>query len=93
VAPPASASAAPTASAAASASAEPAGDTGTLVLVAIGGTCAFSVNGAPKGKVATLKLEVKPGAYNIACTPGRGAPKTKVVNVQKGGTSTATFKL
>jgi serine/threonine-protein kinase len=69
------------------------GDTGTLVAVAVGGTCAFSVNGASKGTTSTLKLSLKPGTYSVTCAPSTGSSKSKSVTVTSGGTAMAMFKL
>lgn len=69
------------------------GDMGTIVAVAVGGTCAFSVNGASKGTMSTLKLQVKPGSYSVTCKPSTGATKSKSVTVASGGSAMAMFKL
>ncbi len=69
------------------------GDMGTIVAVAVGGTCAFSVNGASKGTMSTLKLQVKPGSYSVTCKPSTGATKSKSVTVVSGGSAMAMFKL
>jgi len=69
------------------------GDMGTIVAVAVGGTCAFSVNGASKGTMSTLKLQVKPGSYSVTCKPSTGATKSKSVTVAGGGSAMAMFKL
>jgi hypothetical protein len=66
---------------------------GTIVAVAVGGTCAFSVNGASKGTMSTLKLQVKPGSYSVTCKPSTGATKSKSVTVTGGGSAMAMFKL
>jgi eukaryotic-like serine/threonine-protein kinase len=69
------------------------GDMGTIVAVAVGGTCAFSVNGASKGTMSTLKLQVKAGSYSVTCKPSTGATKSKSVTVTGGGSAMAMFKL
>jgi serine/threonine protein kinase len=69
------------------------GDNGTLVAVAVGGSCAFSVNGASKGTTSTLKMSVKPGTYSVTCAPSSGSAKSKSVTVSSGGTAMAMFKL
>ncbi len=70
-----------------------AGDKGTLVAIAVGGTCAFSVNGASKGTTNSLKLSVAPGNYTVTCKPSSGATKSKSVEVKSGASSMAMFKL
>lgn len=69
------------------------GEMGTLVAVAVGGTCAFSVNGASKGSGSSIKVPLKPGSYSVSCKPPSGATKTRSVNVTSGGTAMAMFKL
>jgi serine/threonine-protein kinase len=69
------------------------GDMGTLVAVAVGGSCAFSVNGASKGSGATIKVPLKPGTYSVSCKPVTGATKSRSVTVTSGGTAMAMFKL
>ncbi len=69
------------------------GDNGTLVAVAVGGSCAFSVNGASKGTTSTLKMSLKPGTYSVTCAPSSGSSKSKSVTVTSGGTAMAMFKL
>jgi serine/threonine-protein kinase len=81
--------AAPTATAAA-----PSGDgMGTLVAVAVGGSCTFSVNGASKGSGATVKVQLKAGTYSVSCKPVSGATKSRSVTVSSGQTAMAMFKL
>ena len=66
---------------------------GTLVAVAVGGSCAFSVNGASKGSGSSIKVSLKPGSYSVACKPPTGATKSRSVTVTAGGTAMAMFKL
>jgi hypothetical protein len=70
-----------------------AGGTGTLVAVAVGGSCAFSVNGASKGTMSTLKVSLKPGSYSVSCKPATGATKSRSVTIKSGETAMAMFKL
>jgi serine/threonine-protein kinase len=87
--PKATATAAPTATAT-----PPSGDAmGTLVAVAVGGSCAFSVNGASKGSGATIKVQLKAGTYSVSCKPVSGATKSRSVTVSSGQTAMAMFKL
>lgn len=66
---------------------------GTLVAVAVGGSCAFSVNGAAKGTSTQLKLSVPPGAYSVTCKPATGATKSRSVIVKSGESAMAMFQL
>lgn len=67
----------------------------TLVAVAVGGTCGFSVNGAFKGSGSSLKLELfLAGTYSVTCKPGDGsALKSRSVIIKGGDTAMAMFKL
>ena len=69
------------------------GANGTLLAVAVGGTCAFSVNGAGKGTSSSLSLSLKPGTYAVTCRPASGATKSKSVTVKSGEKAMAAFKL
>jgi serine/threonine-protein kinase len=69
------------------------GAPGTLLAVAVGGTCAFQVNGASKGRGSSLRLSLRPGTYSVACRPAAGATKSKSVTVRSGETAMAAFKL
>ncbi len=67
---------------------------GTLIATATNGTCAFAVNGSPKGTTSTLKLSVSPGTYDVACKPvGGGTIKTRTVTVASEEIVVAMFKL
>jgi serine/threonine-protein kinase len=72
--------------------APPAGPSGTLLAVAVGGTCSFSVNGAGKGTSSSIKLSLKPGTYSVVCRAHSGT-KSKSVTVKSGETAMAAFKL
>lgn len=70
------------------------GGNGTLVAVAVGGSCTFSVNGANKGTSSQLKLSVPAGTYSVSCKPGDGtATKSRSVIIKSGETAMAMFKL
>jgi serine/threonine-protein kinase len=67
---------------------------GTLVAVAVGGSCLFSVNGASKGTSSQLKLSVPAATYSVSCKPSNGgAQKTRSVVIKSGETAMAMFKL
>ena len=70
-----------------------AGANGTLLAVAVGGACAFQVNGASKGTSSSLRLSLKPGSYSVVCRTPTGATKAKSVTVRSGETAMAAFKL
>jgi hypothetical protein len=66
---------------------------GSLAAVAVGGSCAFSVNGASKGNQTTLKVSLKPGTYSVSCKSSSGATKSRTVTIKSGETAMAMFKL
>ncbi len=83
-----------TASSVASATASaPKGDTGTLVVVVVGGTCTITVNGAFKGTTNSLKLSVAPGSYAVSCKPSTGQAKSNTVAVKADQSAMAMFNL
>ena len=61
--------------------------------VALGGTCAFAVNGSSKGSGTSVQVTLPPGAYSVMCKASTGAIKSKQVTVKSGETAMATFKL
>ncbi|MEZ4308545.1 MAG: protein kinase [Polyangiaceae bacterium] len=69
------------------------GGKGTLMAIALGGTCAFSVNGSSKGNGSSIRVQLPPGNYSVMCKPPGGALKSKSVKVKSGETAMATFKL
>ena len=42
--------------------------TGTLVAIAIGGRCAFSVDGEPKGTSSSIRIQVPLGEHVVGCS-------------------------
>jgi len=66
---------------------------GMLVAVAVGGICAFSVDGAAKGTTSQVKLSMPPGTYAVSCRPSTGITRSRSVVVKSGETAMATFKL
>jgi serine/threonine-protein kinase len=73
--------------------ASPADEGGTLVAVAVGGSCAFAVDGQPRGEASTLRLSVPPGTHQVTCAAGNGKPRSTRVSVAAGTTAVATFRL
>jgi serine/threonine-protein kinase len=69
------------------------GGKGTLVAVAVGGSCAFSVNGSSKGTSSSIRVALAPGKHSVTCKPSSGAAKSKSVTVKTGETAMTTFKL
>jgi serine/threonine-protein kinase len=67
--------------------------TGTLVAIAIGGSCAFAVDGAGKGTKSSIRMKVSVGPHTVSCTPQGGASRTQRVNVKSGTPGIASFRL
>jgi len=61
---------------------------GTLVAVAVGGACEFSVDGQSITTSAALRLKLPPGPHVVEC-----GLRTRSVTVRRGETSMALFKL
>lgn len=66
---------------------------GTLIAVAMGGSCAFSVNDSGRGTTTMLKIPIKAGTYVVTCAPANGAAQSKSVTIPRGGAAMATFKI
>ncbi|MEM1031323.1 MAG: serine/threonine-protein kinase [Myxococcota bacterium] len=69
------------------------GGTGTLVAIAIGGTCAFAVDGAPRGSGKNIRVKVPVGRHTVSCTPANKSTRTQSVNVKAGKPGVASFRL
>lgn len=69
------------------------GGTGTLVAIAIGGSCSFAVDGAPRGTKSSIRIKVPVGRHTVSCTPPKGATRTQSVNVKSGKPGIASFRL
>jgi serine/threonine protein kinase len=67
--------------------------TGTLVAIAIGGSCSFAVDGAPRGTKSSIRIKVPVGPHTVSCTPPGGASRTQRVNVKSGKPGIASFRL
>jgi serine/threonine-protein kinase len=66
---------------------------GTLVAIAIGGSCAFAVDGAPKGMRSSIRIQVPVGPHTVSCSPPGKATRTQRVNVKPGKPGIASFRL
>jgi Mg-chelatase subunit ChlD len=64
----------------------------TLVAIAIGGSCAFAVDGVSHGTRSSIRVEVSPGPHTVSCTTS-GGTRTQRVNAQPGKPAIASFKL
>ena len=66
---------------------------GTLVAIAIGGRCAFSVDGEPKGTTSSIRVEATVGEHVVGCTPPGGATREQTVRVKAGKPGIASFRI
>jgi serine/threonine-protein kinase len=66
---------------------------GTLVAVAVGGTCSFTINGAAKGTTSQLQVSLPPGTYSVGCKANTGAQMSRSVIIKTGETAMAMFKI
>lgn len=71
----------------------PASGTGTLLAIASGGSCAFSVDGGGRGSGSSLSVKLPAGSHTVTCAPSSGAAKSRGVKIKPGETSMLTFKL
>jgi serine/threonine-protein kinase len=67
--------------------------TGTLVAIAIGGSCSFTVDGEAKGTSSSIRLTVPVGRHTVACTPPGGATRSQSINVKDGKPGIASFRI
>lgn len=65
---------------------------GKLVAIAIGGSCAFAVDGSPKGSGSSIQVTVPLGSHTVSCT-ALGQTRRQSVNVVSGRPTVAKFKL
>jgi serine/threonine-protein kinase len=66
---------------------------GTILATAIGGSCAFSVDGASQGTSSKLILPIKAGSHTVVCRTAMGAAKSWSASVNAGETVLHIFKL
>ncbi len=65
---------------------------GTLVAMAIGASCAFTVDGAGLGTRSSVRKKVAPGPHTVSCAKVGGTTRTRTVNVTPGKAAVAVFK-
>jgi serine/threonine-protein kinase len=70
----------------------PANERGMLSAVAIGGTCAFSLDGVYKSTGSSLYLSLKPGAHTLTCKRAHGPQGFRMVQVEPRRTTTTAFR-
>jgi serine/threonine-protein kinase len=69
------------------------GNQGTLVAIAIGGRCAFLVDGESRGTKSSIRLRVPTGPHTVTCTPPGRSSRSQRVNVKLGTPGIASFRL
>ena len=66
----------------------------TLVLMAVGGSCRFAIDGQTLGRpTARLRRDVQPGSHRVSCWPRRGNVQNKKVTVEAQQQLTVRFDL
>lgn len=70
---------------------KPAGK-GTIVAMAVGASCSFSVDGASRGASSSVRVQVEAGRHTVSCQPVGGSRRSKSVMVEPGKAATAVFK-
>lgn len=65
---------------------------GTIVAIATGGECDFTIDGQAQGRKASLRAHVEPGLHTVGCTNG-GMTRTERVNVVKGKPAIVQFQV
>ena len=70
----------------------PADSQGKLVALAIGGTCAFTVDGISQGTGSSIQLTVPVGPHTVSCT-SKGSTRSQRVTVRAERPGIAKFKL
>ena len=65
---------------------------GTLVAIAIGGSCQFEIDGVPRGTRNSLRVKVAEGPHQVSCTAD-GNTRTQRVKVRAGKPGIASFRL
>jgi eukaryotic-like serine/threonine-protein kinase len=66
---------------------------GTLVAIAIGGSCAFAVDGSPRGTSSSIRVTVPLGPHTVSCTPPGKPSRAKSVVVKGDKPGIASFKV
>lgn len=66
---------------------------GTLVAIAIGGTCTFFVDGEPKGTSSSIRVTTSVGEHVVGCKVGNGEPRLQRVRVKQGKPGIASFRI
>jgi hypothetical protein len=65
---------------------------GTLVAMAVGSSCSFAIDGAPRGSGSSVRVELEPGNHTVSCQPAGGSRRSRSVTVKPGQAATAVFK-
>jgi hypothetical protein len=72
---------------------DPKVEKGTLVAIAIGGSCGFSVNGDFIARRSSIRKKLPVGHYTVTCTPDEGAAMFQSVIVAAGKPGIASFRI
>jgi hypothetical protein len=69
------------------------GDRGTLVGIAIGGSCRFTVDGEDKGIKSSFRVKIAVGPHVVGCEVPKGKLKTQTVVVAEDKPGIASFRI
>jgi serine/threonine-protein kinase len=65
---------------------------GTLVAMAVGASCSFSVDGGGRGSGSSVRTSVSAGTHTVTCSRAGGTSRSRTVVVEPGKASVAVFK-
>ena len=66
---------------------------GSLVAIAIGGSCKFTIDGEDHGTKSSLRIKVPIGMHSVACVDGSDAARHQRVMVTKDKPGIASFRV
>jgi hypothetical protein len=71
----------------------PVSQLGTLAILVTDGTCDIAVDGAAKGNINQLSVDVAAGAHTVTCSPVGGAMQTQKPNVGANAITAVSFSV
>jgi serine/threonine protein kinase len=69
-----------------------AGGRGTIVAMAVGASCSFAVDGAPRGISSSVRVTAQVGSHRVSCSRVGGTSRSRTVQVRRGKTTVAVFR-
>jgi len=65
---------------------------GTIVAMAVGASCSFAVDGAPRGISSSVRVTAAVGSHRVSCSRVGGTSRSRTVQVRRGKTTVAVFR-